>query len=141
MQIAKDTYDLIIKKCPLAPPETGGILGGKDSIVNMCEFDKPDENCLNNSYQPNVSYLNYIIQQWMKNGFEFYGVFHSHISGENALSMPDKGYILRIMEAMPLELSKLYFPIVFPRESMLVYIATRENNAIQIEEDMIALID
>ena len=141
MLIARKTYNTIIETCPLSPPETGGILGRNGDIVNIYEFDKISGNCFYNSYEPDVSFLNDIIKKWTKNGIEFHGIFHSHLSTETALSMPDKGYIFNIMRAIPVEILKLYFPIVFPRESMLSYIAVRKGNAIKIEDDIITLID
>ena len=141
MEISREIYNMIVTQCPDAPPETGGVIGGKNGVITVFEFDIFDGNGFSNSYRPNVKFLNKVIQKWITDGISFMGVFHSHEPSNVELSMPDRGYIIRIMEEMPTEINELYFPIVFPKESMQGYIALRKKDAIEIEYDMITLID
>ena len=141
MLIERKVHNRLIETCIPVPPETGGIIGGRNNIISIFEFDKLSDNISNNSYKPNTVYLNEVINLWEKNNIEFYGVFHSHYSGGNVLSVPDKEYILRIMKAVPLTISKLYFPLIFPKESMLAYIAVRKGNEVHIEKDTVIMVD
>ena len=115
MVITKETYNAIVELCPLVPPESGGILGGHEGIVDTYGFDKIDSNCLSNSYRPNVLFLNDVIHHWADIGIEFCGIFHSHSPSETSLSLPDRGYICRIMENIPNSIKRMNFPLVFPR--------------------------
>ena len=139
MKILQYTYD-ILRSLPCAPPEIGGILGGKSEIIstfaidfNLNTFDNYDH------YRPNVKRLNQIINDWAKQGISFYGIFHSHFPGGEQLSLGDKNYISQIMLAMPLEVNKLFFPIILPT-GILGYQASRYGSKIRICCDAIKII-
>jgi len=140
MIIEKEIHNEIIEQSPLVPPETGGILGGSEHVICSYRFDRPGENCAQNSYRPDIAYLNEAIKQWADRGIEFYGIFHSHSSGETTPSLPDIGYMHRIMEYIPTNIKKLYFPLVFPRDKMLIYTAARIGSGIAITEDTLVLL-
>ena len=141
MLIERELYNKIVTTCPNVPPETGGILGGYKNVINTFKFDKFEDNCCKNSYRPNVSHLNDVIQQWANDGIEFYGLFHSHVPDEKNLSMPDKGYIQNIMAQIPSDILRLYFPIIFPNDKMVGFVARRNGNGINIEEDIISFVN
>ena len=116
---------------PVPPPEVGGIIGGRDDIITCYFADKGSkENCYD-SYYPSTDLLNEQIAVWQSRGIEFYGIYHTHFAGDDGLSCSDRRYIVNIMQAMPPQVTWLYFPIVF-RDGMLVYRALREKNTVKI---------
>ena len=140
MTIEKEIHDVMIECCPLVPPETGGILGGSDYVIRSYKFDQLGDHCSCNSYHPDVAFLNEAIKHWADKGIEFYGVFHSHPPNETTLSLPDIGYIHRIMQYLPPSIEGLYFPLIFPRDKMLTFLAARADGKIVIAEDTLVLL-
>lgn len=141
MLIEKVIHDNIINNIMQAPPETGGLLGGINGVVTDFEFDIYDkQNSFENSYKPNVNYFNKTIKQWLEEGVEFLGIFHSHVENETSLSLPDRGYIRQIMANLPDSIEKLYFPLIFPRRKMLVFVAKRDGNVVKIREEKAVLL-
>lgn len=139
MEILRHTYELLCS-LPCAPPETGGILGGKAGITStyaidlgLHSFDSYDH------YYPDIKKLNQIINDWAEKGISFYGIFHSHFPGGKQLSLGDKKYIFQIMMAMPQEVSELFFPIILP-DKMVGYRASRCGSEIHICRDDIKII-
>jgi len=137
--MAMCVYEELVATCPQVPPETGGILGGHDGVIVSYEFDGVGAVRLDNSYRPDVQHLNNRIRTWEARGVEFMGIFHSHPVSERALSMPDRGYIWRIMTSMPSRISTLYFPLVFPTCDLLAYVATTLRGTVRIDEDAVSL--
>jgi len=146
MKIIDAIYSRMINEMAPVPPETGGIIGGHGDIVEYVCFDTPNINgaavnlppC---RYIPNVGLLNEQIEEWRIQGIDFYGVFHTHSHSMHELSSGDKDYIMTIMKAMPEFVSELYFPLVLPGESMVSYIATRNDKGIFINGDTIERIE
>ncbi|WP_303995508.1 hypothetical protein [Megamonas hypermegale] len=127
----KETVFKEIMESPVPPPEVGGIIGGRDDIITCYFADKGSkENCYD-SYYPSTDLLNEQIAVWQSRGIEFYGIYHTHFAGDDGLSCSDRRYIVNIMQAMPPQVTWLYFPIVF-RDGMLVYRALREKNTVKI---------
>lgn len=141
MKITGQTYSLILSCVPKVPPETGGILGGKNQIISHCVFDRgSDDSNGYDIYAPNTKLLNRTILQWAETNIEFYGIFHSHFSDGSLLSNGDKRYITKIMLVMPQQISSLYFPVVFPQESMIVYRADRQGYEVHIASEQIEIL-
>lgn len=131
MKIQKSIFEEIINTVPYVPPESGGIIGGTNQVVTHFVFDRGTN--LSNGYDtyvPNTLFLNKTIQRWKKDGVDFYGLFHSHFPQGTRLSNGDKQYITQIMNAMPQGINSLYFPIILPRESMIVYRADKTDKNI-----------
>ncbi len=141
MLIKKKLHDLLVESCPSTPPETGGIIGGRNNIITVYELDKLSGNCSYSSYRPNINYLNDIIREWERNKIEFYGIFHSHYLGGNVLSNPDKEYIQQIMKTVPSTVLKLYFPLIFPQYCIVPYAAEKIEHSIHIIEDVLTFVD
>ena len=139
MQILQSVYNNIINSCFQVPPESGGILGGADGIVSNYVSDKGLESNLYDEYVPNVDFLNSIILKWQKHNIQFYGIYHSHFPGGYDLSDGDKQYIAEIMESIPYR--KLFFPIVFPKEGMLVYRAEFTEKQLRLLRESLILIN
>lgn len=135
----KETVFKEIMESPVPPPEVGGIIGGRDDIITCYFADKGSkENCYD-SYYPSTDLLNEQIAVWQSRGIEFYGIYHTHFAGDDGLSCSDRRYIVNIMQAMPPQVTWLYFPIVF-RDGMLVYRALREKNTVKILPEEIEII-
>jgi len=83
------------------PPESGGILGGRNDVVTNICLDKGILGKHPCSYTPDTRFLNQKINQWAETGIQFMGMFHVHFGGTESLSEGDKEYIVRIMEVMP----------------------------------------
>lgn len=141
MRILKSIYDEILTNTPVLPPETGGIIGGRDGIVTSVYFDKGElSNSAPSVYSPNIMLINKVIYNWSESGISFYGIFHSHYSRDRKLSSGDKKYIMEIMRAMPVTVGQLYFPIVLPKQTILGYQASRTDSTVHIACDMIEIL-
>lgn len=124
-------------------PEIGGIIGSvKEGIITEVIMDEisasPNIMC---HYEPNVDFLNQYIAEWLDNGIEFKGVFHTHFSGVRTMSYADKKYINAIMRNMPQSIKYLYFPIfVLPDRKFICYKAEIINNEIYIYQEEVTII-
>lgn len=141
MKIVKNTLNDIFKRVPMFPPETGGIIGMKKDVIRYVEFDKGMNTRQVCTYEPDVDYLNAVIEKWQQNDIAFCGLFHTHFYGVRTLSDGDKMYINSILNAMPETINKLYFPIVLPeKKELIAYMAIRKGNEIQIVEEVVEVI-
>jgi hypothetical protein len=139
MKICNTVLSEIFSSMPNVPPEVGGILGGTQGIVNQFVLDRGIDSggCY---YIPNVKFLNEIILSWQTNGDEFMGIFHSHFFGVCTLSSGDMNYILKIMQSMPIQINRLFFPIlVMPDRIMIPYVAIRNGSKVQICRDKLII--
>lgn len=141
MQIYKDILNDIRDSMPSIPPETGGILGGKNGQICIWEFDAgyKESGCI---YRPNVDYLNGIIAAWINDGFDFMGILHIHFGGSRYLSKGDMIYIEKIMKAMPGSVRRLYFPLITqPEKDFISYKAVRSFwGSIKVKSDQVKVI-
>lgn len=68
-------------------------------------------------------------------------MFHTHFGASKTLSLSDQSYIQAIMQAMPEEITQLYFPVILlPEKQIVSYIATRKQEQITIACDEISLV-
>lgn len=142
MKITKANYNKIIESCSTTLSETGGIIGGKNNIVTVFEFDKGTASSSRNYYYPNIERLNACIKYWQKEDIQFYGIVHSHLQeDEKELSNGDRQYINQIMLAMPKDIESLYFPLVLPNGEMVSFKALRLGNEMKIIKDVVKIID
>ncbi|MCI8752841.1 MAG: hypothetical protein HFH66_16110 [Lachnospiraceae bacterium] len=79
----------------------------------------------NAMYIPDIKTFNFIIKNWNSKGIGFMGIFHSHLKGNETLSTDDIKFIEDIMDIMPYKVKELYFPIVIPKEKIIVYKSIR----------------
>ena len=120
------------------PPESGGLLGGRNDVVTNICLDKGILGKHPCSYTPDTRFLNQKINQWAETGIQFMGMFHVHFGGTESLSEGDKEYIVRIMEVMPKKIGCLYFPVVvMPERKVVAYKAVRNNEKVVIKRDCI----
>lgn len=142
MLIKKNAYYKLVNNCPHVPPETGGILMGVDSIIDTIIFD-PGRKGANDStikYIPDAIFLNKCLSILHSHGKKFLGMFHTHAHQWDYLSKADISYIEKIMETMPTEIEILYFPIVYPKEYVKSYKATKNFSQIIISSEEIELL-
>lgn len=139
MVIEKELYQRILRRFPSVPPESGCILGAKDHIVCSFAYDRGSPRLDMAVYMPNVEALNQVIQRWASEGTQFCGLAHSHPCGQRSLSCSDIAYIHAIMRAMPAGIDQLYFPLVFPGEEIISFVAVRRQNRIDILPDDIKI--
>ena len=130
MKIVESVFEQLIK-CPKAPPEVGGVIGGNLQTVNCFKFVHGENSDNIAFFSPNVNEMNSIISLWQKKGIELYGIFHSHPSCCPKLTDEDKQYAIQIMKAMPVCISSLYFPIVIPNKDLFAYKAIKSGNKIR----------
>ena len=141
MKILKEVYEKMMA-CPGVPPESGGILGTSDGrIINHVLFDKGLQEDNEGMYYPDISFLNQTIENWTENGIRFQGLFHTHAPQWPVLSNDDKFYIVEILNVMPSNIEKLYFPLVFPGQNIKAYIAKRQEGIIVIFDDNIEIVE
>lgn len=122
--------------------ETGGILGGRNGIVTSFLQDEgmPSKYCC--EYIPNVDLLNQTIETWSDDNIEFMGIYHTHYHDIKTLSKGDCEYITNIMDAMPDEISELFFPlVVFPQKEVVVYSAYKNDSSCHIALDKLSIVD
>lgn len=120
--------------------ETGGILGGSNGIVTKFLPDKNKPVKESYMYIPNIHYLNAVLEKWQRDGVEFYGIFHTHPTGQTTLSEDDRMNIKTIMFSLPESVKKVYFPVIIPNENIYPYAAERVKNEINIHpEDCITM--
>lgn len=135
MKISSEVVEIVNNSISGFSSETGGILGSRnqdviDEVVMDLQNERSESRC---TYSPNVDYLNRQIVSWQERGIDFKGMFHTHFAGVRTLSDSDKDYIERIMMAMPLQITTLYFPVfVLPDREFVCYKAERLNGKIVI---------
>lgn len=138
MKILDGAFRRIVDMTTDVPPETGGILGEYDDVICVAEFDEGRIEHDRYAYVPNVEKLNNVITQWSEEGIYFAGMFHSHPYPQTELSIADKEYIKKIMQAMPESVSELHFPVVVPGLGMTGHLAKyREGEIIIVPETII----
>ena len=143
MVFLQKTFLEFLNGFPVVPPEAGAILGSQhNDIVSAFEFDLGFPQYGRAQYIPNTEFLNAVISEWASTGIRFCGIAHSHPSGQDTLSSGDIEYIEHIMRAMPESIKQLYFPLVFPGENMVSFVATIvKDGTVKIEPDHIIIID
>ena len=139
MKFLKKIFNEIICTCPDAPPETGGILGSKNGLIVDFLFDKGINHDFPDQYVPDVDKLNKKIENWIKDGIGFCGIFHTHFPDGIYLSKADKRYIIEILNAIQQKM--LYFPIVFPKKDMIVWKAEIIHDQLILSHESIELIN
>lgn len=113
-QITTSAYNRIVSTVGSIPAESGGILLGspEDNIVRMFLFDE-NAKTTRSSYTFNTEYLNPEIERIEKEyGWDVNGLLHSHPSGSEWLSAPDKAYFSSILKDNP-DVDYLLTPLVF----------------------------
>lgn len=141
MFIRKDVFEKFLSSYPNVPPENGGILGMKNGVI--CEYFHDDSQQSGNQaiYIPNVNEFNSIIDIWQREGIQFAGIAHSHLSNQTVLSEADIKYIDLVLRSIPCFTECLYFPIVLPNERRLLsFTAKCKNNSVVIQADEIQII-
>ena len=138
MTITEDAY-LKLLSLPKVPPETGGLLGRHNGVIDSVYFDKSVQMLQQAVYVPDIDALNIQLSEWEGNT-DFSGIFHSHLPDSAGLSGEDVRYINLIMMSMPWHISELYFPIVLPGQRILAFRAKNQNNQIFIIEDKITVV-
>lgn len=85
--------------------------------------------------------MNELIYEWEQNGISFYGIFHVHFHNVSTLSESDIAYIERIMNAMPIGINKLYFPVFcLPDAKLVPYFAERSESSVKIKKDKLIIV-
>lgn len=139
MKISRHIYDVLLH-LPCVPPEIGGILGSRNDEIDELVLDMTKNVHNKGIYEPNVSFLNKCIDEWNEQKITFQGMFHTHALNWPGLSSDDKTYVVQIMSAMPASIKKLYFPLVFPQDSIKVFYAEKRGNQIIISEEKIEIV-
>lgn len=137
MTIEKRVYQKILTTFPMVPPEAGCALGAQEGIVTSFQYDLGTSGPDMAIYRPDIRLINQTIDEWETKGIQFCGLAHSHPCGQRTLSGGDVDYIHTIMEAMPAKVEKLCFPLVFPNEEMISFVAIRHQNKTEICADHI----
>lgn len=136
MKIDCNTYLKIMHSFPSAPPECGGIMGGKNKIITEFVLDYANTFTDRAIYVPDVEFINKQIEMWHNSNIDFYGIIHSHIS-DDSLSQEDIKYIKKIMINTPDNMGELFFPIIIPNKSIVFYKAEKTQNNVIISKEKI----
>lgn len=138
MIIAKVILNQLLSLPPVLP-EVGGILGSSNNVIDNVVFDHGISQPYKGIYIPDVSNMNRQVKLWEMSGIRFEGIFHTHSTRWRNLSNDDRNYIVSIMTAMPPQVSHLYFPLVFPGDTLIAFIAERTKDDIVIRSDNIII--
>ena len=138
-EIDRSVYERLLNM-PFAPPETGGIIGGRGGRILEAVIEERDADSAVCQYSPDVDFLNQVIAEWEKEGISFYGVFHSHPGHSARLSKGDMKYIETIMLAMPDRIDTLLFPVVLPKDRIVAYAARRSGSDVTVEEGELVVV-
>lgn len=138
MQITSSAYESILSAFPAAPPEHGGIIGGRNGIVSEFCHDSSTGPLYQAIYEPDAALLNETIEEWHRSGIECYGVIHSHPEGQNALSEGDLKFIASVMAHMETG-EKLYFPVVLPGK-IIPYSALKTEDSMTLTKEFIDIL-
>lgn len=120
MKIIKKVYYDIIASAPTVPPESGGILGSQNNIVTDFLADRGLRGD-GYSYYPDIEKINRQLERWKDMGIQFSGLYHTHTPMGTRLSAADIRYISEILNAVSHLHTAMYFPIVIPKRTMIVY--------------------
>ncbi len=140
MQILKEIYNEVVFSTPYPPPESGGLLGGRNGTVTLFVGDNGCNSKTLYKYEPNTVFLNKTINAWLCNDIDFMGIYHSHPYKCETLSNADIEYIRKIMKSVSGYTDRLYFPLVIPKKKIIGYYALIVANEIQIFQDAIQLL-
>lgn len=135
MRILDSVYNDLIMKIPAAPPEMGGLVGGKHDIIDRYELISGENSKSEALFIPDVEISNSILTSWQNNEIVFWGIFHSHPDCCPCLSYQDKDYAERILKAVDFYTNSLYFPIVLPGREIIFHKASLKNGEIFFEID------
>lgn len=139
MKIEEQVYFEILNSNIGMSNESGGLLGGRDGIIDRYCIDigiKSGKTC----YYPDVVYLNNVLSEWKREGITLYGFFHTHTLGRTDLSSGDKAYADTVIKAMPSEIDSLLFPIVIPGTEMVLYRGKLVDNEIVFSHEDAVLV-
>ncbi len=137
MKIQKDVEGLL-SSLPVAPPEEGGIIGGRNGVITRFYHDSGTGSRDEFSYEPDVDTLNEVISDWFAEGIDFYGIIHTHPYGQDSLSGGDREYILKIMSGSE-NGKRLYFPIVTGGR-IIPFVAVKKECSAEISEEPLEII-
>lgn len=138
MRIKKELYNKILFSVPKPPPESGGIMFQKNSVISFCIFDIGKKEY--GKYTPDVKMLNREIELYGMQGFEFCGIFHSHFPDGDKLSSDDIEYIRLITYNLKDFCNQLYFPVVLPQEKIVPYKSFVKDGNVFITDDILNII-
>jgi len=140
MVISAKLYHEIVRSFGPVPPENGGIIGCVGNEVCAFCLDHAHMIMERNCYIPNAAFLSEVATKWSACGISFAGIVHTHPSNQRELSSSDRQYVCEVMGALRRDCESLYFPLVFPGEEIVSYIAYHGSNEIIIEPDEITII-
>ncbi len=124
LNISFEKYNELLFKYKWTGYEIGGILGRNyNNIITSVKFDKNIINTKAAIYKPNINYLSEIIKIWRVGNIEFAGFFHTHMKGQENLSIGDELYIKSLVNRNKEYVGELHFPIVILNENIYPYTA------------------
>lgn len=138
MLITKSVYKKIINSYHTAPPENGGILGEKNGIICAYVHDQKIQTREAAIYEPDIEFLNEQIEKWAEQSIMFAGIIHSHMVGQESLSVADIEYAEKMFWANP-GLRKMFFPLIIPGHDIFVYEIRTEKDKVIVETDSLVV--
>lgn len=129
MKITEPCYRALLSLPPV-PPETGGLLGGHDGIIDSWYVDRAAPVLDRAVYIPDLPDLNRQLEKWSAQQIDFMGIFHSHLREQPRLSQADQAYIGKIFAGKPAHMTRLFFPVVIPGEKIIPFCAQSKPDGI-----------
>lgn len=110
MTITSNTYSIICNYFDDFSFEKGGALAIRENkIVGFYPIKNLDTKA--SCYSPSFDELNVALDVFEKHGWDFFGIIHSHVNGNNKPSKEDVDFIKSFIEAND-QFEILVFPII-----------------------------
>lgn len=138
VSLAKEVLDDFRKNVGRIPPETGGMLGSRESkeVVDLSFFDKSSTNTSSSFYYDPIA-LTEVYNAWTEQGFITNGIYHSHPLGCIRPSYHDLSTSLLLLRFFKLDY--FYLPILQTNRkglfTLYFYIVTIEGENVVVTLD------
>lgn len=119
IEMTEEVYETLIH-LPQVPPETGGILAGKNSLISEIHL-QTDAEKLAGTFQPDENELLPILNEWIEKGFDLVGIFHTHAPNWPDLSREDLNYLEAFWSLNSGSGLVFLFPLIFPESHIRLY--------------------
>lgn len=98
IRMSSDAYKYLYETVGQYPPETGAVIGQEGDCITRYWFDET-ANVGMPFYRPSCDAIEHVVNGWIRQGYRFAGIVHSHIEQYPQLSPMDLRSAMLIMEA------------------------------------------
>lgn len=132
IEMTGNVYETLIR-LPQVPPETGGILAGCNGLISEAYLQSGTEK-RDGEFQPDENELLPVLDQWIEQGFDLIGIFHTHAPNWPDLSGEDRNYLEAFWKLNRESGLTFCFPLVFPESHIRLFSMKEEEGKIETFE-------